>query len=432
VLTKYRQVLPADEFAALSAWADTFWPFQREWLLDDAAQAVCNKSRQIGLSHTTSAVGVLWGAFHGELTTFISIGQLESSEVLTKAKKHAQVLRRLGSRMAALDGEGSATEIRFASGGRIIALPSSGGRSFTGNVFLDEFAFQEHEAKVWDAAAAITMLGSLKLRVASTPNGVGNEFHGLVKRAKQPDSNWSLHEIPIQVAADQGYPVDLKKCWEIAKGDPRLFAQLFECKFLDGEAQYIPTEAIDYCAQEYLDDGVGECYAGLDIGRTSDRTELIIVRKNPTGWRAQVYSEGCKRTSYEDVERLAAMAFSPMWNCTRLCVDATGMGTFPAEQLQRKFGNFRVEPVLFTQAVKEDLATSLYTAFTQRTAFIKKGDQALRDDLCAIRRIITSAGNIRYDAPHTDEGHADKAWALALALHACNDPANTRTVTSGR
>ncbi len=431
MLTKYQQALPASEYDALHAWVDTFWPFQCAWLLDSGQLAVCNKSRQIGLSHTTSAVGVLWGAFHGETTTFISIGQLESSEVLKKAKGHAQVLRRLGSRMAVPKRE-SATEIEFASGGRIIALPSSGGRSFTGNVFLDEFAYQEHATEVWDAASAITTLGDLKIRAASTPNGMGNEFHQLVKRAKAPASKWSVHEIPMQLAISQGYPVDLDKCWEIAKGDQRLFDQLFNCKFLDGEQQYIPTEAIEYCAQDYPDDGQGECYAGLDIGRTSDRTELIIVRKNPAGWRAQVYSEGCKRTSYEDVERLAATAFSPQWRCQRLCVDATGMGAFPAEQLQRKFGNYRVEPVMFTQAVKEDLATSLYTAFTQRTCFIKRHDEQLRDDLCSLRRIITSAGNIRYDAPHTEEGHADKAWALALALHGCNSPANTRHVSSGR
>jgi phage FluMu gp28-like protein len=431
MLTKYQQALPAGEYAALDSWVDTFWPFQSAWLLDSGQLAVCNKSRQIGLSHTTSAVGVLWGAFHGETTTFISIGQLESSEVLKKAKGHAEVLRRLGSRMARPKRE-SATEIEFTSGGRIIALPSSGGRSFTGNVFLDEFAYQEHASEVWDAASAITTLGDLKIRAASTPNGMGNEFHQLVKRAKAPGSKWSVHEIPMRAAIAQGYPVDIDKCWEIAKGDQRLFDQLFNCKFLDGEQQYIPTEAIEYCAQDYPDDCQGECYAGLDIGRSSDRTELIIVRKNPTGWRAQVYSEGCKRTSYEDVERLAATAFSPKWRCTRLCVDATGMGTFPAEQLQRKFGTHRVEPVLFTQAVKEELATSLYTAFTQRTVFIKRHDEQLRDDLCAIRRIITTAGNIRYDAPQTDEGHADKAWALALALHSCNAPANTRIVSSGR
>ena len=151
----YEQALPAHEFAALKAWVGTFYPFQREWLLETAPHAICNKARQIGLSHTSSAVADLWGVFHGELTTVISIGERESAEVLDKAKKHAQVLQRLGSTMARTVAE-NATEIRFESGGRVLALPSTGGRSFTGNVFLDEYAYQEHAAKVWDAAAAVT------------------------------------------------------------------------------------------------------------------------------------------------------------------------------------------------------------------------------------------------------------------------------------
>jgi len=44
--------------------------------------------------------------------------------------------------------------------------------------------------------------------------------------------------------------------------------------------------------------------------------------------------------------------------------------------------------------------------------------------LCSIRREVTDAGNVRYDAPHTPEGHADKAWALALALYGCSKPLN--------
>jgi len=43
-------------------------------------------------------------------------------------------------------------------------------------------------------------------------------------------------------------------------------------------------------------------------------------------------------------------------------------------------------------------------------------------ELASIRRIITAAGNIRYDAPRTSEGRADRAWALALALYACSTP----------
>jgi phage FluMu gp28-like protein len=121
------------------------------------------------------------------------------------------------------------------------------------------------------------------------------------------------------------------------------------------------------------------------------------------------------------------------------------MGAFPADEMQKRHGRMRVEPVVFTQQSKEDLATSLYTAFTQKTVHIPRADknlgagavefgcaQKLRDDLCSIRRVITIAGNIRYDAPHTDEGHADRAWALALALHGCNTNPSQRFVADGR
>lgn len=427
-LDRYAGALPESEFAALSAWSSTFYPFQREWLFEPTDYAICNKSRQIGLSHTTSALGVLWGAFHGELTTIISIGELESTEVLEKAKRHARVLLKLGSRMARPVRD-SARELAFASGGRILALPSTGGRSFTGNVFLDEFAYQERADEVWDAAAAVTMLGG-RLRVASTPNGVGNEFQRLWRKADSPELGWVRHEIPIQRAIADGYPVDLKKCWSLAKGDARLFDQLFNCKFLDNEAQYIPTEAIEACSVEDTYTIQGDYYAGLDIGRTADLTAMVVVRKVPDGTRWVQSVETCKRTSSTELEALVARTFQ-RFQPRRLVVDSTGLGAFPAEEMQRRYGRHRVEPFPFTTQSKEDLATSMFSAFVESTVRIPRADSKLRDDLCAIRRVITSAGNVRYDAPHTDEGHADRAWALALALHGCNEPANRRNVVGG-
>lgn len=423
-LERYAPHLPAREYAALEAWLTTFWPFQLDWLLEPAEQAISCKSRQIGLSHTTSAVGVLWGAFHGELTTIISIGQLESTEVLDKAKKHAAILAGLGSRMAVTTLD-NATELAFASGGRILALPSSGGRSFSGNVFLDEYAYQERASKVWDAAAAVTMLDG-RLRVASTPNGVGNEFHGLWSDPKKHEG-WARHEIPMSRAIADGYPVDLAKCWTLAKNDPRLFDQLFNCQFLDGEEQYIPTDAVSACTAESTLQLEGQCYAGLDIGKRVDLTVLVIVRVvNGVRWVQHI--ETRKRTSADDVKALAALAFSREWRCRRLCVDSTGLGEFPAEEMQKRHGIHRVELVNFGKAgVKEDLATELYGAMTAKPPTLRiPRDEKLRTDICSIRRIITTAGNVRYDAPHTDAGHADRAWALSLALHASGRPLNRR------
>src|SRR5690606_20442084 len=99
-LDRYRRLLPGNEYAALTAWLSTFYPFPLEWLLDDSRRAICNKARQIGMSHTTSAISVIWGAFHGELTTVVSIGETEAKEVLDKAKRHIGVLNALGSKMA--------------------------------------------------------------------------------------------------------------------------------------------------------------------------------------------------------------------------------------------------------------------------------------------------------------------------------------------
>lgn len=422
-ILRYQEALPEHEFVAVASWLSTFYPFQLDWLLEPSRFAVANKSRQIGMSHTTAAVGVLWGVYHGELTTFISIGEREAIEVLEKAKLHREVLVELGSRMARKRRQDSAEAMDFASGGRILALPASGGRSFSGNIFLDEHAYQQHETKVWDAAMAVTMHG-FRARVASTPNGVGNGFHNLWKSAAQ--LGWSRHEIPLARALADGMRVDEADCWKMAKGDPRLFDQFFNCKFLDGELQYIPSSLIDECSSDSLQTSDGAYFAGLDIGKTVDRTVLIVVRK--TGGLVVVQQiESCKRTDIDGLEAMVGRAFKK-YELRRLCLDSTGLGAFPAERMRKKFGMSKVEPINFTLQVKEDLATALYTAFAEHKIRIPKtkfGDgcsatdsEQLREDIASLRRIITTAGNVRYDAPHTDQGHADSAWSLAMAYHA--------------
>lgn len=100
----------------------------------------------------------------------------------------------------------------------------------------------------------------------------------------------------------------------------------------------------------------------------------------------------------------------------RACLDATGLGEMLAENARRAFG-YKVEPVKFTLEVKADLAQRLRLFFEDRRIRIPE-DRALREDLHAVRRIITPSGNVRYDAERSERGHADRFWALALALHA--------------
>lgn len=459
-LATYRLGLPKNEADALTTWVQSFWPYQQGWLLEPATFALLNKSRKIGFSHTSAGVATLWGVFHGETTTVISVGERESKEVLAFASKFATILREMGS-VCAEQTKTTADEIRFASNGRIIALPASGGRGYSGNVFLDEFAYHEHPEKVWDAAAPVITLG-YRIRVVSTPNGVGNSFHELYRIAagQRPDvpNPWRFYEIPIQQAMAAGFDVDLDVLWGLAKGDPRLFAQMYECSFLDAVLQYIPTEAIDSaCVNDAPDLEVNvskyDYFAGLDIGRSIDLTVLVVVRRDRRTDKVRVvHVETMKRTDAEGLRDLVAAAFE-RYKPKRLCVDATGIGGIPADEIKKKHSERyepanrrpRVDLVTFGPKSKEALATGLYNAIAKHELELPNTDAALpvgtratssgalvnynvpgtstqlQREIASIQRKVTSSSNVVYETPHTSEGHGDRAWALMLALHA-RDP----------
>jgi phage FluMu gp28-like protein len=73
--------------------------------------------------------------------------------------------------------------------------------------------------------------------------------------------------------------------------------------------------------------------------------------------------------------------------------------------------------VTFTGAVKEALAYPLKAALEDRTLRIPD-DPAVFSDFRAIRKTTTAAGNIRFEGERTKDGHSDRFWGCALALHA--------------
>jgi putative transposase len=55
----------------------------------------------------------------------------------------------------------------------------------------------------------------------------------------------------------------------------------------------------------------------------------------------------------------------------------------------------------------------------------------IRADLRAVTKETTPAGNIRFTAERSENGHADRFWALALAIHAAGNYADDTGVLSG-
>ena len=101
-----------------------------------------------------------------------------------------------------------------------------------------------------------------------------------------------------------------------------------------------------------------------------------------------------------------------------------------AEELQWEFGIYTVENINFTLPVKEDLATTILRTFQDKRIRIPV-DYNLRQDLHSVRRTVTSAGHTRFDAERSKDGHADRFWSLALALHAAAQPMAYPRVSSG-
>jgi phage FluMu gp28-like protein len=98
-------------------------------------------------------------------------------------------------------------------------------------------------------------------------------------------------------------------------------------------------------------------------------------------------------------------------------MDQTGMGEKPVEDAKRRYGNDRVTGILFSPANKLDMATTIRRRFEERRVRIPMGSDELREDLNRTKRMQGPGGSVTLQTDDDDEaGHADRFWALALAM----------------
>ena len=429
------------------------YPYQEQWARDASRFKIAVKATQIGYSFAAALEAVLDCLEHTTLWIVLSRGERQSLEFMQKVLQHAKALRVVGGRLETSffkEASISQHEVKFPNGSRIIGLPANPdtARGYTGNMILDEFAFHQQDREIWAAAFGRVSRGTgskaLKLRVISTPNGQRGKFHELAKEAGLADGakprdtearkrkalsgrGFSGHWCDVHEAVRQGCPIDVSALRR-AIGDEETWQQEYECAFLSESANYIPLEMILACQSEeasrdWEHEGTGnrrqetaeqerELYFGYDVGRVRDLAVLAVVeRVGDVLWTRALVE--MPRAKFSEQERVLRDAIP---QCARGAVDATGLGMEMAERLAEEFPG-KVEPVAFTLGRKQDLAVGLKRRFEEKTIRIPDYRE-LRRDLQAVKRIVTSAGNVRFDAERTEQSHADRFWALALAAHA--------------
>jgi phage FluMu gp28-like protein len=438
------KVLPADPDGV-------FLCSQARWIMDEARLKLMEKSRQVGLSWITAYACVERTAMQSaRYDQWISSrDDLQARLFVEDCKEWAAGMHRgaqsLGEVVLDPKNKVSAYVLEFVNGKRIHSMSSNPDAQAgkRGGRVLDEFALHPDPRKLWTIAyPGITWGGSME--VLSTHRGSHNFFNQLVREAREGGNpkKISLHRITLQTALDEGFlyklqaklpPEDERQAMDEAAyfafvrsgcADEESFLQEYMCVPADDDAAFLEYDLIASC--EYPGNVVwqlpetGRLYAGVDIGRKRDLTVLwVIERLGDVRYTRHI--EALRNMPKGEQEKVLWPWFE---RCDRVCIDASGLGIGWVDDAQAKFGSYRVEGVTFTAKVKEVLAYPVRSAFEDRKLRIPF-DRDIRADLRSVTKQVSAAGTIRFTAERTPDGHADRFWALALALEAA------RTATSG-
>jgi phage FluMu gp28-like protein len=394
-----------------------FLPYQARWIADRSRLKLIEKSRQIGLSWSTAYAQVSRIALKtARLDEWVSSrDEIQARLFLEDCKLWAGITdiaaRDMGEVVIDDEKKHTALVLQFANGRRIHSMSSNPDAQAgkRGSRVLDEFALHPDPRKLWSIAyPGITWGGQME--VISTHRGSKNFFNTLVREVKEGGNpkRLSLHTVTLQNALDDGFLWKLQQSlpaederqemdeaayfdWvKSGAADEESFLQEYMCKPADDDAAFLEYDLI--ASAEYAQGADwqtpegGTLYAGVDIGRTQDLTVLWVVELLGDVLYTR-HVETLKKMRKSEQEKVLWPWFA---RCARVCIDQTGLGIGWVDDAQDRFGQYAVEGVTFTAQAKEALAYPVRSRMEERRIRI------------------------------TPDGHADRFWALALAIHAAD------------
>jgi phage FluMu gp28-like protein len=423
--------------------------YQRSWVDDLSQFKIINKARQVGITYaeTMSIVHRLMGK--QMKWYYLSISEDRAKEAIEYAIQHALMI---GISMTSRNLDADFFEdtkykqltLSFPNGSKLVGLPANPrtARGCSGNVTLDEFA-HHHDAKtIWQAVHPLAVTWKYFLHAISTPNGLQGEFariwtgkdnlgpdeiERLIRAGQIPiGDNWSRHLINIEDAAAQGHPVNVEQCREMA-GDEDTFQQEYMCKFLDEAYAWLPYSLLESATHQSAvihwdatQKPAGPVWAGFDVGRKHDLSVLWLNEQ-----RGMIHTtRGIIAMDRLPFSQQRGMVWDVMPHVSRINIDQNGIGAQLAEETVDYWGTHRAEGISSSGTVPAKLATKL-RGVLERGELLIPDDPDVRRDLHMVRRTYTDLGKVRFEAPRTRDGHADRFWAAALAINAADAVAPT-------
>jgi phage FluMu gp28-like protein len=459
--------------------------FWQDWYLKSNERfLIVNKSRRIGWSYITSlksTVEAICPTVFKYQNVFVSYGMQDAIGKISDARNALMNIPEHWRKDISSDSKTSLEfwDVGKKSKSQLISLPNRTLRGFGtanpyGGISLDEFAFHQDDAKVYESALPCLTRGGL-LSIGSTPLAKKGTFYEILSDVNRYKSYkrlnipwWWSSALCVDVSKALGSAPDLSTHERVefygteilkeifASMSLASFKQEFECEFTDESEAFITLEMIMSCTPqqveqyEYQDiqqilNGVylpeictgfhegqpifesvtapayhpeihGYLYAGWDMGRTKDSSIFTLLGHKDGKYHVWMSYE-LKNTQFDEQKKFAELAMESL-PIRSFLIDKNGLGMDFAEWAERKWPT-RAHGVVFSNESKEDMANKVYLGF-ERHNFILPMNRKLHADIHCIRKTLTAMKFNKYDG-RTKDSHADRFWSLALATIGIDD-----------
>lgn len=383
------------------------YAYQREFLSCNDQFRLVLKSRQIGFSYV-AALDALIAAVAGRNQLFLSASE-EQALILMRYVEH------WAGKMGIVFSTDKDNEKRLSNGAIIKAMANNFRtvQGFTGDIWMDEFAWYQNPKKIW--LAFVPSIGAVQGRftVMSTPFEENSLFYDLCTD-EEKYYMFTRFRVDIYRAMEDGLRFDLETMRALFDADT--WASAYECQFIDDESALFSIALIKSCVDPslryYSPPKSAVLFSGYDIGRSAHRSALAALLLTEHTKRYELCKMEVLAKASFDEQRLLIDQFMTLHPLAQIRIDRTGIGMDLAEGMTKRY-KARAKGVHFTATAKEAMALNLKKMFEDQSIVIPN-DPLLIADIHAIKRKAGARGFL-YDSKQNEHGHADRFWALALA-----------------
>ena len=460
--------------------------YQQRWQDETAEIAICEKSRRIGLSWGDAAERAIYsGTAGGGNVTYMSYNRDMTETYIGDVADHARAFDYATSAVidetffVSRDEQVQRFRVNFDRGRCVLALASNPrvlrSRGKPGDIaVIDEAAYCDDLDALLKAAVAITTWGG-RVRIISTHNGDASPFNQLindVRSGRLPD--YAIHTITLDdaiadglarricsVKGDRWHPDYADQWRESARRKYRDRDEMLEelyCvprhgagawlsgvlvesrmraapirRFIGDAAFNARAEPVRHReVQEWLEGEVAPLLAGLDrdrrhcmgmdFARSGHLTVIAPLEIGETLIRRCPFLVEVHNVPHRQQSQMVAFVCDRLPRFGGAALDATGPGSFVAEDAADRYGEKMAEPVTLSLPWYRDHTPPYKAALEDGMLFIPRDSDVLDDHrawrmIDGIARLPNATASSKGKKTVVTR-HGDAAMALILAHYA--------------